>query len=410
MTILKDFSYNEDGIDFKKAITINAAYCYAMNRGSKYCLLKYLIRFFFPLQEVCFFDAFTKKKILFTSGVYRKDYDELIQTIRASVPNSSYFHLGSLFKRKFRLPKGFYFNVLKAGFKCRCNIKQKFYLAFKLLDYVEAYKSLKHSGSYVALNADYCYVPLNSANGIENIITQYLNSRGCRTFHLCHGLHFSPNYKFWSIDAFNKELISAQIVLSWGKSFENNDKRLYHHHYHHEIVGNPKYPVKKICINFATDSCIVFLARVQYSNNNYKLLSVLREYSKNHDTKFYIKPHPTDDMNTLRRISISSGFVLFDDGRTVSEILNSSTFGFAIAYETTAYFEAMYNNLVCFRYAFEENESYGDFDDRFIESSDLKDQVRKYSTMNLMELSSKIQTYLEYEIGMGINRYAEVLR
>ena len=99
------------------------------------------------------------------------------------------------------------------------------------------------------------------------MITQYLNGKNVKTFHLCHGLHFSPNYKRFTIDAFNKELISANTVLSWGKAFVDNDKKYYKHNYIHEIVGNPKYSYHKINISFSTDSCVVFLARKQYQNN-----------------------------------------------------------------------------------------------------------------------------------------------
>lgn len=409
MAVLKDFSYTEDGIDFKKALTIEAAYCYSTNRGKDYPIIKYFLRLFLPIKNICFFEALKSNEPLFTCAIRRRDYLELIQAAKKNLSNSRFNYIDELFKRRFSLPRHFYYKVLKSGFRFNTSFRKKLYLAFKLLDYVIAYRTLKSAGASVSCDFSYKYIPFNSSTGLENIITQYLNSRGCRTFHLCHGLHFSPNYKFWSIDSFNKELITAQTVLSWGQGFEDNDYKLYHHKYHHEIVGNPKYPAKNICIHLETDSCIVFLARAQYSRNNCRLLSVLWEYSKEHDTKFYVKPHPTDDLTALRRICTMYDFVLIDDGKTVSEILSSYSFGFAIAYETTSYFEAMYYSLVCFRYAYEENESYGDSDDRFIDNLDLQNQICKYSTMNLAELSSKIKTCLQYEIGMGVNRYAEVL-
>lgn len=76
------------------------------------------------------------------------------------------------------------------------------------------------------LDNKYSYIPFNSSRGFENMITQYLNGKNVKTFHLCHGLHFSPNYKRFTIDAFNKELISANTVLSWGKAFVDNDKNI----------------------------------------------------------------------------------------------------------------------------------------------------------------------------------------
>ena len=70
----------------------------------------------------------------------------------------------------------------------------------------------------------------------------------------------------------------------------------------------------------------------------------------------------------------------------------------------------MYYDLICFRFALEENESYGDFDDRFLTADDLSNQIGKYSKMDFNQLSCKVQDLLEYEIGMGINRYSQVLK
>lgn len=409
MAILKDFSYTEDGMDFKMALTIEAAYCYSANRGKDYPIIKYFLRLFLPIKNICFFDALKSNEPLFTCAIRRRDYFELIQAAKKNVTNSRFYYIDELFKRRFSLPRLYYYKVLKSG--CRFNIgfRKKLYLAFKLLDYVIAYRTLKSTGASVSCDFSYKYIPFNSSTGLENIITQYLNSRGCRTFHLCHGLHFSPNYRFWSVDAFNKELIAAQIVLSWGRGFVDNDKKLYRHNYFHEVVGNPKYPAKNIDITFSTDKCIVLLARGQYDKNNYRLLSLLSAYSKFSETVFYIKPHPTDNILELRKRCDEYNFVLIDDDRTIRELLLAESFGFAISYETTAYFEAMYYNLICFRYSYEENEAYGNFDDRFINEQELSQQVKKYALMDTGKLNKKIAQCLRYEIGMGINRYAEVL-
>lgn len=409
MAILKDFSYTEDGIDFNKALTIEAAYCYSVNRGKDYPIIKYFLRLFLPIKNICFFEALKSNEPLFTCATRRRDYLELIHAAKENVPNSRFYYIDELFKRRFSFPRLFYYKVLKSGFRFNTSFRKKLYLAFKLLDYVTAYRTLKSAGSYVPCDFNYKYIPFNSSTGLENIITQYLNSRGCRTFHLCHGLHFSPNYKFWSIDSFNKELITAQTVLSWGQGFEDNDKKFYNHNYRHEIVGNPKYPEKDINIAFNTDKCIVFLARGQYDENNYRLLSVLNAYSKYSETVFYVKPHPTDNKSELRRKCAEYNFILVDGDMAIRELLSSNSFGFAISYETTAYFEVMYYNLVCLRYSYEENEAYGEFDNRFINEKELLIQVSKYASMDIGKLNDEIARCLRYELGMGINRYAEVL-
>lgn len=408
--ILKEFSLEIDGIDYKKAITMDVAYCYAIGRGEQYSFHRYAARLFYPLQENRFFEVFNETKILFTSWVNRRDYVELIDSIRSGLNKSSYSSINTLFSRKFTLPKKYYVDIFLAAFKCRTNIRNKFFIAFRLLDYVTIAKTLMKSPFYNILGEDYKYIPFNSSFGVENVITQLLNKHGCNTFHLCHGLHFSPNYRFFSIDAFNKELISAKTVLSWGQGFVDNDNRLYNHNYHHEVVGNPKYPYKKINIHYSTDKCVVLLARGQYDENNYKLLKLLGEYQRKYKTVFFIKPHPTDNLSNIVELAKILNLRVINNQKTVKEILSSGEYGFAISYETTSYFEAMYYNLICFRYAYEENESYGDFDNRFSSCEELKAQVDKYKNMCLENLNRKIEEALIYEIGMGIYRYPEVIK
>lgn len=66
-SMLEKFSLCIDEIDFKKAITIDAAYCYAVGRGQKYSMWKYIYRLFFPLQNKRFFEAFGKNGVCWDS-------------------------------------------------------------------------------------------------------------------------------------------------------------------------------------------------------------------------------------------------------------------------------------------------------------------------------------------------------
>ena len=41
--ILGNFSFVDNGIDFKKAMTMDVAYCYSVQRGEKYNWLRYFL-------------------------------------------------------------------------------------------------------------------------------------------------------------------------------------------------------------------------------------------------------------------------------------------------------------------------------------------------------------------------------
>lgn len=400
--LVNTISLTDDSINYKSAITIDIAYCVA--NVKKQSIVDSIKHILFPLHSEGFANYLANYRILFSSWVNRADYNELLELISKDIDGSIIINLKSVFRRKFISPTKLYFNALWQGLKMKLPIAQRLYVASKLVDYVIAFNTLtsETEGRTFLISK---YIPLNSSYGLENVITQFLNQKNCKTFHLCHGLHFSPNYRFFSVDAFNKELITAEIVLSWGQGFVDNAKEFGYTHY---IVGNPKYPDKPLNIKFHSDSCIIFLARGQYDNNNVRLLEILSEYSKRHVIKITIKPHPTDNIELLSHCCKKLGFDICLD-KTIKELLMDNSFGFAISYETTAYFEAMYYELVCLRFSYEENESYGDLDNRFFTCTDLENQITKYKTMDLEALSASVKSSLQYEIGMGINKYKEIL-
>lgn len=404
LNIIGNTSLCYDNIDFIKAVTIELAYEASYSRLSKKPIWKSLFKVLYPLKNKVF-DKILTSKVIFTSYVNRKDYDELIAAAKKDISESVYIRILQAFKRQLSFPKQYYNSIFKAVWNMKLSLTAKFALSSILIDYMSSYLSLK--AAVIQNNVDLSkvtYIPFNSSVGMESILTQYLNQNGAKTYHLCHGLHFAPNYRFFSVDAFNKELITANTVLSWGQSFVDNDNDLHKH----EIVGNPKYLEKDIKIDINKDTAIVLLARRQYDDNNCKLLDVLAEYEKINKTKFYIKPHPTSDIHRIESLCDKYGFELCGKG-TLSELFGHQKYGFAISYETTSYFEAMYHDTFCFRYALEENECYGEFDNRFITAEQLDSQVRKYMSMQKDAINEEIKNVLKYELGIGLNRYKEVL-
>lgn len=404
--VLADFKLVIGGVDFKKSITMDVAYCLATNRANAYSYANLISKMFFPLQCNGFDEVIVKNDIVFSNWNDRKDYDELVLLIQNDIPGSCYVKIKEVFPRKLNFKSIFDLDLWRAALSCKIGFKAKLFILSRLLDYVNAYKSFVKQIKINKIDlSKKKYIPFNSSYGLENALTQFMNHQGCRTFHLCHGLHFSPNYRFFSVDAYNKKLIEAGTILSWSQSFVDNDVCKTRKH---NIVGNPKYPYRNIDISFKTDSCVVFLARGQYDNNNIKLLEVLNQYSLKHNLAVTIKPHPTDNIVLFNKWCDSFGFELCLN-KTIKELLDSNSYGFAISYESTAYFEAMYYNLVCFRYSYEENESYGDLDNRFLTAEDLDNQISKYSKLDKITLNKAIMKTLTYELGMGVNNYHEVI-
>jgi hypothetical protein len=138
---------------------------------------------------------------------------------------------------------------------------------------------------------------------------------------------------------------------------------------------------------------------------------LLVDYKIKHPyVKISIKPHPhSDNLLTIQNLCDANNLEYIDIGISINELLKDNTFDFAIAYQTTTYYEAMYYGLICFRYAFKENEDYGDMEDRFVTITELENLIYKISKIDMMELTNTVTNLLVDNLGLGINRYKEII-
>lgn len=409
-SILGNFTLIYYGVDLRKTLSFDLA-LYLCKTHSFSFYLKCLVKCFMPLRSKFDWNLLKDNDVVFSLLVERNDYIELVESVRGNFDNSGFFLIKNTCCRCFNYKSVFaYIYELKQLRKCHCNIFACLFLMHRLLDYCSFIKSLDESKpNYIRLDGRYRYIPFNSSLGLESVYTQYFNTQSVKTFHLCHGLHFSPNIRYFTVDAFNKELVTAKTVLSWGENFVLNDKKYYKHNFRHVVVGNPKYPYRKINASFNSDTCIVFLARLSCLDGNLRLLKILSSLKTDFSIDFYIKPHPSLDQTMIDKLCKKLGLFICNKTDTIRELLMKHSFGFAISYESTAYFEAMYYNLVCFRYSYNENENYGDLDDRFLSKMDLMSQIHKYSSIDKRVLSDRIEKILVADLGMGVNRYKKTI-
>lgn len=354
-----------------------------------------------------FFQSVQENRCVFTYQNARKDYLELIDLARIGISSASVplnvtnygFSLKSLY-----CTLNLYFNIKFHSSYFR--MKEKIFLFSLIYHYIFVINRLLFilDNKSVVLRK---YIPFNSSYRIENIITQVLNIKGVNTYHLCHGLHFVQFKNFYPVDYLNQFNVSAQYILAWGDCFlQNNSEK-----YVFEVVGNPKYPYKKIRVKNSFSHCIVFLSRPIYEEGNMKLLNILAEIKAEKPIlNFAVKPHPNSmNLNFIEQFCQDKKMEYLNKDVTISSILQSGRFDFSISYQTNVYFEAMYYNLPCFRYIYQENEDWGDHDDRFLEKEDLLNQIDKIRNKDREQLSKELERILVTSLGMGINRYKEVI-
>lgn len=409
---LKDvLTFNSKGINYGKVLAFDIAlviFSEIVNRQSFKSMVKSF--FVFPsVQGLVQHFASHEKLCTYTYG--RKDYESQIQESFKEINSIVFICLE-------RLPSKFYVNfriiiesmvwVFWKMRRTKYSNKTKLYLASKLVMYKSMQRQLEQS-NLVVLDASKKYITFNSAVAIENLLTQFFIAKKIPTYSLCHS-YFVPYKHFLPIDVINGENLESNYILVWGKTFikdlQDNyavspDKVL--------VAGSPKYPKKNIAIKQTFKKCIVLLGRVFYDESNIRIIEELRTISQKESILFCIKLHPSLDITRYRQFCDSDALNIIQTKESLTELLASNTYDFAIVNNSTAYYEAMYYNLICFRYAPAENETFLGLDDYFDDADSLQEKIAFFKTADTTALNTQVEQLLQDTIGMGINRYKELL-
>ena len=353
--------------------------------------------------------AYMHHRIISTVISKRKDYKDLIDSLLVGVEGWKHISLSelkpSLAFHPFLILKIFFFVF---GKKRPETLKEKILLATSLVYYANILLSLRKQFKNMDLSGKK-YVPFNSAYDLEALFVQFFKQKKVETYHICHGVTYIPYKTFIPIDAVNGENITADIILVWGKSFKENLIKIYNQDPAHIIIcGNPKYRMKEIKVSQTFKRGIVFLGRPVYDADNKELLKLIGKIAEEQNIHFSIKAHPTSNQEMFKEvIKAHQKILLLSRENTVIEILHSGQYDFAIAYNTTTYYEAMYYSMVCLRYAINENEVYDGLDDKFYDEASLLVQIEKYKKKDASSINQEITEILIDNFGMGINRYKE---
>jgi hypothetical protein len=364
-------------------------------------------------------DAFQTCDIVVTNSNDRNDNLELINSCFKTFKNLKHIKLTSLNRRIGLNHNLKELNTVFPFFMKKdnelINFKAKLYLAVSTIYYLNALRSLEQAFSsekLVKLLHTKKYIAFNSAYDLETLITLFLKDKNVKTYHLSHGISYISYKNFKPFDSVNGENICADTILVWGESSKldllanyNNaiiGKSIY-------ISGNPKYPLKSINLKNTFLNGVVFLGRSIYDMENKELLLILSKVATEIGINFSIKIHPFSDEKQIKKIIDLNNLTLIPKKKTVFEILNESSFDFAISFNTTVYYEAMYYNLFCFRFGLNENENYTGLNDKFKTSQELINLINKYKNKHFTDINNDVTQLLSNTLGMGINNFKQIL-
>lgn len=344
-------------------------------------------------------------------SVDRKDYEfQILQTIE-NVKSADYLLLSNLPRKKSFNPllilKTFFQVIIKLNF-FKYDLNSIVFLTSRIVYYRSIHLQLNKYFD----NFDFSkkrYISFNSAYTVENLITQFFNLKGCETMSLSHS--FFVNYKkFIPLDIINGENIVSKKILVWGESSKSDLNQNFGIHQERILIsGNPKYKQKLLNVKQTFNNCIVLLGRVIYHETNIEIINILKKFTVNHpNIQFHLKLHLSLNYDLYKKLCEGTKIKIISSDESLTDLFKTDNYDFAIVNNSTTYYEAMYYDLVCFRYEISENEDFKGLDDKFVDEYSLSEKIERFKSISNVLLNNNINKLLAEVLGMGINRYKEL--
>lgn len=351
--------------------------------------------------------------IAFSQSQNRKDYQEYIDIICSNLPNAIQLENVTKLKEVHNY-KNILFSfiqifLLKFLFK-KISFKEKFFYFLKLVFYKNSIDSLEKSCKKVCIKS---YVPFISAIFKESMYCQFFRKKGMLSYGLQHGIHLNEKYYKDDIpmDIINIENFQADYFLAWGDFMKeiftssgiDQGKVL--------IAGNPKYSDYK-AINIQTikfETGIVCLARNIYEQQNRMLLKILGKIKKENKKEIYIKFHPKNNIQNYQDLILEYGFKVIDINFSILDCVRFIKPDFAIAYNSTVYYEFYINNVFALRFTIDEKDIPFGMDDGFKDYSDLIDLLKTLESRNIDMYNEIINKFINNFFKLNTNNYNKIL-
>lgn len=253
------------------------------------------------------------------------------------------------------------------------------------------------------------YLSMYHVDQLENMITQYMKLRGIPTCSLCEGVYVVDKENL-TIDSVNYTNFETDKLLVWGQHVVDAFKKEGIPEERMVVCG---YPHKVIPTMMTSSNpfkrCVVLLARGDFSHSNFALLDILANYSEQYE--FHLKLHPNCSRRPIQDFANEHNMSLVPSEKTVGQCVDGISFDWAIAVNTSAYYEALMRGVPCLRF----------FDGSFKMMPGLNDSFSgKKGFVELMhaiqsglkdgEYQRRVNDTLQYVVGWGIDLYRDEIK
>ncbi len=251
------------------------------------------------------------------------------------------------------------------------------------------------------------YLCMYNANHIENLFTQYFRLKGVKTYSLSEGLYMVYDRNV-PVDAINYENISTENLIVWSQWVKDsfveygvNPKQIAVGGYPHHL------PYVKIKQSNHLKKCVVLLSRQLLHESNMQLLDMLSSFTN--EIHFEIKLHPSLDFIAYKSYAQNHNMIVISPSVTIEECLSNDVYDFAIAGQTTVYYEVMTKGIPCLRFDDGKSTLMAGYDDVFTSRETFVTRIEELRNMDITVYQQHVNDMLEYCLGYGVNNYKHII-
>ena len=253
------------------------------------------------------------------------------------------------------------------------------------------------------------FVTYSAIHEKQNLLIQFFRLKGAHVFGLSHGAQF-VYCKNIPIDCLNYENLDVDCLV-WGQMTKDEyikygieENRLF-------VAGYPKkYKPSSLISAKPLKRCIVLLCRETFDNSNVRLLNTISKFVGNYE--FSLKLHPSCDFAKYSTMSKKMGVKIIPKDVMITECMNNQKFDFAIAVNTTTYYEIMMAGIPCLR--FKDGDAFdlmpGEPNDVFSSTGDFERCIAWLNDNLINGNYDKTRNkLLERAMGIGLDNYHKIL-
>ena len=349
-----------------------------------------------------------KHMILSTFGRYaRKDHLELYNTVLDKLDGKASYNKTLTFGWKLSIHPVVIYKVAKFIFSnlhdTSLSLWDKCKLIIECIHYCNIIEELK----YMDFTGVQKYLCQCSVLDLENLLTQFFKLRNIPTYSLQEGVYFIFK-KNPPLDSVQYENFETDNLLCWGQFSIDEDVSYGISPRKLRLAGYPKkvelHTMKK---DNPYKKCMLLLARDSFRNTNMGLLNILLNHSS--DYEFCLKLHPSCDFSFYSSFASQHGMTIISKDRTINDCLNNNFFDFAIAVNTTAYYEALMRGLPCLRFCDDTFDLMAGYKDVFGTDEEFRVIMETVKNQPLQTYQEEVNRALEYAIGVNIDNYKNLL-